>query len=145
MLFPNINYNLIKGKFISVGQEFLRNVPADTGIQNLSYISGKEKDILYLDPLSPSPSRSLHYTQVREAWWIGTLYLVEFRARICKRLRSPGIDSKASLCSLVVPVRQIGVVVPVRQAGNRFLDSVYKFELRYRTCTWCRGKRNVPR
>jgi hypothetical protein len=59
MVFRNIIYYLIKGKFISVGKGFLRNVPADPVIQNLSYISGKEKDILYLDPPSPSPSRRL--------------------------------------------------------------------------------------
>ncbi len=55
MLFPNIIYDLIKGKFISVGQGFLRNVPADPLLQNLIYISGKEKDILPRPPRPPFP------------------------------------------------------------------------------------------
>jgi hypothetical protein len=47
---------------------------------------------------------------------------LSYRARICKRLWSPGIDS-ASLGNLgaVTPNR---VVVPSRQAANRFLSSL---------------------
>ncbi len=38
-------------------------------------------------------------------------------ARICKRLRSPGIDSEESILPAGTTSR---VVVPARQAGNRF-------------------------
>jgi hypothetical protein len=50
-----------------------------------------------------------------------------FRARICKRLRSPGIDSEESISSTYVAWRagtKNRVVVPARQAGNRFLVSL---------------------
>jgi hypothetical protein len=56
------------------------------------------------------------------------------RAGICKRLRSPGIDSKESIPPAYVAWRagtSNEVVVPALQAGNRFLGSkkVYKFGL----------------
>jgi hypothetical protein len=57
------------------------------------------------------------------------------RARICERLRSPGIDS-ASLCTLYSTIAwQAGisnrVVVPApRQAGNRFLGSLQGLYIR---------------
>ncbi len=57
-------------------------------------------------------------------------YLVVFRARICNRLRSPGIDSKASLYSLGRAGTSNRVVVPVRQAGNRFLGSLKGLQIR---------------
>jgi hypothetical protein len=46
------------------------------------------------------------------------------RARICKRLRSPGIDSKETISPAHVAWRagtSNRVIVPARQAGNRFL------------------------
>ncbi len=48
------------------------------------------------------------------------------RARICKRLRSPGIYSKESIPPAYIAWRagaSNSVVVPARQAGNRFLGS----------------------
>ncbi len=54
-------------------------------------------------------------------------YLQQVRARICKRLRSRGIDSKKSILPAYV-AWQAGtsnrVLVPARQAGNRFLGSL---------------------
>jgi hypothetical protein len=56
-----------------------------------------------------------------------------FRARICKRLPSPGIDSEESIQSAYV-AWQAGttnrVVVPVRQAENRFLGSLKGLQIR---------------
>ncbi len=49
------------------------------------------------------------------------------RARICKRLWSPGIDSEESIPSAYVAWRASTtnrVVVPTHQAGNRFLGSL---------------------
>jgi hypothetical protein len=59
----------------------------------------------------------------------------ESRAPICKRLRSPGIDSKESITPAYVAWRagtSNRVVIPARHAGNRFLGSlkIYKFGLR---------------
>ncbi len=55
------------------------------------------------------------------------------RARICKRIRSSGIDSEES-----IPVAYVAwragitnmVVVPARQAGNRFLGSLQDLQIR---------------
>ncbi len=49
------------------------------------------------------------------------------RARICKRLRSPRIDSKESIQPAFVAWRagtSNTIVVPARQAGNRFQGSL---------------------
>jgi hypothetical protein len=49
------------------------------------------------------------------------------RVRICKRLRSPGIDTSESIPPAYVACRAgttNSVVVPARQAGNRFLGSL---------------------
>jgi hypothetical protein len=49
------------------------------------------------------------------------------RARICRRLRSPGIDSKVSIPPANVAWRagtSNRIVVPARQAWNRFLGSL---------------------
>ena len=55
------------------------------------------------------------------------------RARICKRLRRPGIDSEVSIPPAYV-ARRAGttnrVVVPARQAGNRFLGSLKGLQIR---------------
>ncbi len=55
------------------------------------------------------------------------------RARICKRLRRPGIDSEDSFPPAYVAWR-VGttnrVVVPARQAGNRFLGSLKGLQIR---------------
>ena len=54
-------------------------------------------------------------------------------ARICKRLRSPGIDSKEPIPPAFVAWRagtSDRVVVPARQAGNRFLGSLKGLKIR---------------
>jgi hypothetical protein len=55
------------------------------------------------------------------------------RARICKRLRSPGIDSEESIQSAYVAWRAgttNRVVVPVHQAENRLLGSLKGLQIR---------------
>ncbi len=57
----------------------------------------------------------------------------ESRARICKRLRSPGIDSDNSIPPAYVAWRAGAtnrVVVPARQARNRFLGSLKGLQIR---------------
>jgi hypothetical protein len=52
---------------------------------------------------------------------------LDYRARICKHLMSPGIDSKESIPPAYVAWRagtSNRVVIPARQAGNRFLGSL---------------------
>jgi hypothetical protein len=54
-------------------------------------------------------------------------------ARICKRLRSPGIDSDESILPVYVAWRTgttNRIVVPGRQAGNRFLGSLIGLQIR---------------
>ncbi len=58
-----------------------------------------------------------------------------FRARICKHLRSPGIDSKESIPPVNVAWRagtSNRVVVPACQAGNQFLGSLKCLQIRAR-------------
>jgi hypothetical protein len=67
----------------------------------------------------------------------------ESRARICKRLSSSGIDSKDAISPAYVAWRagmSNRVVLPARQAGNRFLGplKVYKSGLLF-------GRQNVNR
>jgi hypothetical protein len=53
------------------------------------------------------------------------------RARICKHLRSPGIDSKESIPPAFVARQTVTsnrVVVPARQAENRFLGPLKRFK-----------------
>jgi hypothetical protein len=55
------------------------------------------------------------------------------RARICKRLRRPGMDSEECITPAYVACRAgttNRVVVPARQAGNRFLGSLKGLEIR---------------
>jgi hypothetical protein len=55
------------------------------------------------------------------------------RARICKRLRSPGIDSNESIPPAYVAWRagtSNRAVVSARQAGNRFLGSLKDLKIR---------------
>ncbi len=55
------------------------------------------------------------------------------RARICKHLRSPGIDSKKLIPPAYVAWRagtSNRVVVPARQAGNRFRGSLKGLQIR---------------
>jgi hypothetical protein len=57
----------------------------------------------------------------------------QHRARICKRLWSPEIDSKESIQPAYVGCRAgttNRVVVPARQAGNRFLGSLKGLQIR---------------
>jgi hypothetical protein len=59
------------------------------------------------------------------------------RVRICKRLRSPGIDSSESIPPAYVACRAgttNRVVVPARQAGNRFLGSLKGVQIRALNC-----------
>ncbi len=83
-----------------------------------------------------------------EIWWYFSQSLVTSRewypplrsikkqdswARICKRLWSPGFDSGESIPPAYVAWRDgttNRVVVPVRQAGNRFLGSWKGFQIR---------------
>ncbi len=55
------------------------------------------------------------------------------RARFCKRIRRPGIDSEESIPPAYVAGRAgttNRVVVPARQAGNRFLGSLKALQIR---------------
>jgi hypothetical protein len=64
-------------------------------------------------------------------------YRNEPRARICKPFRSPGIDSKESIPPAYVAWRartSNRVVVPARQAGNRFLGSLKGYKIRALDC-----------
>ncbi len=59
--------------------------------------------------------------------------LTLYRARICTRLRSPGIDSKESIPPAYLAGRagtSYRVVVPARQTGNRFLGSLKGLQIR---------------
>jgi hypothetical protein len=59
--------------------------------------------------------------------------LLKDRARICKRLWRPGIDSEDSLPLAYVAWRADTtnrVVVPARQAGNRFLGFLTGLQIR---------------
>ncbi len=72
-------------------------------------------------------------------FWLcpGTVYLSDkpqaSRARICKRLWSPGIDSEETFPPAYVAWqagRTNRVIVPARQAGNRFLGSLQGLQIR---------------
>jgi hypothetical protein len=55
------------------------------------------------------------------------------RARICKRLWSPGINSENSIPPAYVAWRAgttCRIVVPTRQAGNRFLGSLKGLQIK---------------
>jgi hypothetical protein len=57
----------------------------------------------------------------------------QIRASICKRLRSPGIDSEESIQAGYVAGRAGTtnmVVVPTRQVWNRFLGSIKGLQIR---------------
>jgi hypothetical protein len=59
------------------------------------------------------------------------------RARICKRLRSPGIYSSESIPPPYVTWRagtSKSTVVPARQARNRFLGSLTGLQIRAQGC-----------
>jgi hypothetical protein len=58
-------------------------------------------------------------------------------ARICKRLKSPGIYFKESIPTASVGWRagtSNGVTIPARQAGNRFLGSIKGLQIRALEC-----------
>ncbi len=66
------------------------------------------------------------------------LWCVHDRARICKRLRRPGIDSEESIPPAYVAWRASTtnrVVVPVHQAGNRFLVSLKGLQIWAQYCS----------
>jgi hypothetical protein len=59
--------------------------------------------------------------------WSGLISQVQYRARICKCLWSPGIDFEELISPAYVAWRagtKNRVVALARQAGNRFLDSL---------------------
>ncbi len=64
-----------------------------------------------------------------------------WRARICKRLRSPGIDSNGGSIPLAYVSWRAGtsimVLAPARQAGNRFLGSLKDLQIRVQDSTKC--------
>ncbi len=65
--------------------------------------------------------------------WEHAVYDLLYRARICKRLRSPGIDSKELFPPAYLAWRAgmtNSVVVPARQVGNRFLGSLKDLKIR---------------
>jgi hypothetical protein len=65
---------------------------------------------------------------------------VLYRARICKRLRRPGIDSEDSIPPAYVALRagtKNRVVVQARQAENRFLGSLKCLQIRAQYCEIC--------
>ncbi len=59
-------------------------------------------------------------------------FLLENRARSCKRLRSLGIDSEESISPAYLAgwAGTTRAVVPARQARNRFLDSLKGLQIR---------------
>jgi hypothetical protein len=62
-----------------------------------------------------------------------SVYEFGYRARICKRLRSPGIDSNESILPAYITWRDgtsNRVVVPARKAWNRFLGSLKGLQVR---------------
>jgi hypothetical protein len=67
------------------------------------------------------------------------------RARICKRVESPGIDSHEPIPPAYLAWRgrtTNRAVVPARHAGNRFLDSLKGLQIRAQTTAG--GKQNAP-
>ncbi len=65
--------------------------------------------------------------------FLGSLKGYKFRTRICKRSRRSGIDSEDSIPPAYVAWRAgttNRVVVPARQAGNRFLGSFKGLQIR---------------
>jgi hypothetical protein len=72
------------------------------------------------------------YLGARNRVGIGLSYR-SARARICKSLRRPGIDSEDSIPPAYVALRAgttNRVVVPARHAGNRFLGSLKGIQIR---------------
>jgi hypothetical protein len=68
------------------------------------------------------------------------------RARICKRLWSPGIDSEESIPPACVARRAATtdrVVVPARQDGNRFLGSLKGLQIRAQACAQVGEERSL--
>jgi hypothetical protein len=87
--------------------------------------------------LSPLPPPHFFYKLSRFALQRRKIIEKKPRARICKRLRSPGIDSKES----IPPANaawQAGttnrVIAQARRAGNRFLDSLKGLQIRSQAC-----------
>ncbi len=77
----------------------------------------------------------------------------EYRAHICKRLWSPGIDSEETILPAYVAGRAgttKRVVLPARQVGNRFLGSLKGCKIRVlkKSAKKCRPlqvqKKSVP-
>ncbi len=78
-----------------------------------------------------STTVTVHSKQLTTHMWVWECTL--YRARICKRLRRPGIDSEDSIPPAYVAWRagtKNRVVVPARQAGNRFLGSLKGIQIR---------------
>jgi hypothetical protein len=60
------------------------------------------------------------------------------KARFCKRLRRPGIDSEASIPPACVAWRA-GTTNKARQAGYRFLGSLKGLQIRAQGRRWTEG------
>ncbi len=61
------------------------------------------------------------------------ILIIPARAHIFKHLESPGIDSEESILPAYVSWRASAtnmVIVPTRQAGNRFLGSLKGLQIR---------------
>jgi hypothetical protein len=86
-------------------------------------------------PLAPSPAppppKKVESTRLRR----DLPFSLILWACICKRLRSPGIDSKESippayLAWLAGKSNRVVILIPARQAGNRFLGSSKGLQIR---------------
>jgi hypothetical protein len=73
----------------------------------------------FLDGQQEKKPRTVWRTTFFKCTWV----------RFCKRLRSPGIDSEESI-PVAWASKTNGVVVPVRQAENRFLGSLKGLQIR---------------
>ncbi len=77
-------------------------------------------------------SQNPFYAGIYFSQWIDSV-LINAWARICKRLWSPGIDSKESIPPAYVAWRAgttNRVFLPARQVGNRFLGSFKGLQIR---------------
>ncbi len=92
------------------------------------FLSGWHLSLGIFSNLTPPPfltdkSQHVESAESRRVWH----GILEHRARICKRLWSPGIDSEEVISPAYVAWRAgttNRVIVPSREAGNRFLGSL---------------------
>ncbi len=104
-------------------------------LQRFLYEAAKNSEVWTLVKIQNWNYKNLrHITAVNVLFWAHPMVSLTGRSsRICKHLRSPGIDSKESIPPAYV-AWQAGasnrVVVPARQAGNRFLGSLKGLQIR---------------